>query len=177
LELLQTENLYSESSSSRRRMKQEIHLFSWKVWNFFSYLVQVYHLVWCRETVTACLLCLCSTLLWWSQKRMQCLWKARILRGLSFASCGTLSKGRHSKRKKQEQNWRSFKILLASVFLVRMMVNLPHKLWRLSILCPVCSITSFLDSWAHGIDIMESLNIHFWQVPYLCSLFVDEQLL
>jgi hypothetical protein len=22
-------------------MKQEIHLFSWKVWNFFSYLVQV----------------------------------------------------------------------------------------------------------------------------------------
>jgi len=145
--------------------------------DFFSYLVQVYHLVWCRETVAACLLCLCSTLLWWSQKRMQCLWKARILRGLSFASHGTLSKRRHSKKHKQEQNWRSFTILLASVFLVRMMVNLPHKLWRLSILCPVCSVTSFLESWAHGNDIMEFLNILFWQVPYLCSLFVDGQLL
>jgi hypothetical protein len=130
-------NLYSESSSSHRRMKQEIYHFSWKVWNFFSYLVQVYHFVWCRETVALCLLWLCSTLLWWSQKRMQCLWKARILRGLSFAYHGTLPKRRHSKKHKQEQNWKSFTILLASVFVLgwRWICHTSYEDYQFCVLC------------------------------------------
>jgi hypothetical protein len=141
LELLQSETCIQKALVPAGGWSKKYVFSVGKFGIFFSYLVQVYHLVWCRETVAACLLCLCSTLLWWSRKRMQCLWKARILRGLSFASHGTLSKRWHSKKHKQEQNWRSFTILLASVFLVRMTVNLPHELWRLSILCPVCRWT------------------------------------